>query len=65
MNTGYAECTSKTKISHLLCKDSLHLIGKTEEELHKHMQIVRTFCDGIHMEFGCDRCAEIVLKRGK
>jgi hypothetical protein len=29
------------------------------------METVRTFSDGIHMEFGLDRCADIVLKKGK
>ena len=29
------------------------------------MQVVRSFSDDIHMEFGVQRCAKIVLKRGK
>jgi len=29
------------------------------------MQVVRTFSDDISMEFGLDKCTEIVLKRGK
>jgi hypothetical protein len=41
------------------------LTGKTECELQKYMQIVRTFTDNIHMEFGLDKCAKIVLKKGK
>ena len=40
------------------------MIGKTEEELKK-MQVVRTFIVDIHMEFRLDKCAEIVLKRGR
>ena len=43
----------------------LKLIVKREEELQKEMQVVRTFSDDIHMEFGMDKCAKIVLKRGK
>jgi len=39
--------------------------GKRKEELHKEMQVLRTFSDDIHMEFGLDKCANIVLKRGK
>jgi hypothetical protein len=34
----------------------LKLISKTEEELQKQMQVVRTFSDDIHMEFGIDKC---------
>jgi hypothetical protein len=45
--------------------DDVKLTGKTEEELQKYMQIVRTFTDNIHMEFGLDNCAKIVLKKGK
>jgi hypothetical protein len=29
------------------------------------MKVVRTFSDTIHMEFGLDKCAKVVLKRGK
>jgi hypothetical protein len=42
----------------------LQLIGETQEELQKQMQVVRNFSDDIHMEFGLDKCAKIVLKRG-
>jgi hypothetical protein len=45
--------------------DNLKLIGKTEEELLKELQVVRTFSDDIHMEFGLHRSAKIVLKTGK
>jgi len=45
--------------------DDLKLIGKTEEELQKQMQEVRTFSDVIHIEFGHDKCAKTVLQRGK
>jgi hypothetical protein len=45
--------------------DDLPLIGETEEELQKHMKVVRIFTDDFHMEFGLDKCAKIVLKKGK
>jgi len=65
LNTGYEEHTTKTKASHLLYMDDLKLIGKTEDEIQKQMQVVRTFSDDIHIEFGHDNCAKIVLQRGK
>jgi hypothetical protein len=65
LNTGYEEHTTKTKVSHLLHMDDLKLIGKTGEELQKQMQRVRTYSDDIHMEFRLDKCANIVLKKGK
>jgi hypothetical protein len=45
--------------------DDLKLLGKSEEELKKQIQMVTTFSDGIHMEFGLDKCAKIVVKKGK
>jgi len=66
LNKGYEVHTTKTKASHLLDMDDLKVKkGKREEELHKEMQVFRTFSDDIHMEFGMDKCAKIVLKRGK
>jgi hypothetical protein len=59
MNTGYVEHTTKTKVSHLLYMDDLKLIGKTEEELQKQMQVVKTFSDNIHMGFGVDKCERL------
>jgi hypothetical protein len=65
LNTGYEEHTTKTKISHLLYMDDLKLIAKSEEELQTQIQIVKTFSDDIHMDFGLEKCAKITFKRGK
>ena len=43
----------------------MKLIGKLEEKLQREMKVVRTFSDDIQMEFGLNKCAKIVLKRGK
>jgi len=45
--------------------DDLKLIAKSEEELHKQIQTVKTFSDDIHMEFGLEKCAKIAFKRAK
>jgi hypothetical protein len=45
--------------------DDLKLIGKSEEELQKQIQTVKTFSDDIHMEFGLDKCAKIAFKTSK
>ena len=45
--------------------DNLKLIGNTEEEFQKEIQIVRTSSDDIHMEFGLDKCAKIAFKKRK
>jgi hypothetical protein len=65
LNEGHEEHTAKSKVSHLPYMDHLQLIGETEEELQKQMQVVRTFSDDIHKEFGLEKCAKILLKRGK
>jgi hypothetical protein len=43
--------------------DDLKLIGKSGEEFQKQMQIVTTFSDDIHIEFGLDICAMTILKK--
>jgi hypothetical protein len=45
--------------------DDLKLIDKSEEELQKQIQTVKTFSDDIRMEFGLDKCAKITFKRDK
>ena len=65
LNTGYEEQTTQTKISHLLYMDDLKLIAKSEEELQKQIQTVKTFSDDIHMEFGLDKCVKFTFKGGK
>ena len=54
-----------TKVSHVLYRDNLKLIGKTEKELQKQMQIVTIFSDDINREFGLDKCTKVVLKKNK
>ena len=43
----------------------LKLIAKSEEELQKQIQIVKTFNNDINMEFGLEKCAKVTFKRGK
>jgi hypothetical protein len=35
--------------------DDLKLIAKSEEELRKQVQTVKTFSDDIHIEFGLEK----------
>jgi hypothetical protein len=63
LNTGYEEHTIKTKISYVLYVNDLKLIGKSEDELQKQVQKVRTFSDDINMEFILNKCTEIVFKQ--
>ena len=45
--------------------DDLKLIAKSEEELQKEKQTVKTFSDDINMEFGLEKWAKITFKRDK
>ena len=65
LNTGYEEHIMKTKISHLLYVDDWKLIAKSEEELRKQIQTVKTFSDDIRMDFGPEKCAKNTFKKGK
>jgi hypothetical protein len=65
LNTGYEKHIAKTKISHLLYMDDSKLIAKSEEELRKQTQTVKTFSDDIHMDFGLEKSAKITIKKGK
>jgi len=62
LNTGYEEHTTNTKISHLLYTDDLKLIAKSEEEIQKQIQTVKTFSDDIHMEFGLENVLRLHLR---
>ena len=57
--------SNKEKINHLLFMDDLKLYAKNEKDLDSLVQTVRIFSDDIGMEFGIDKCAILVLKRGK
>jgi hypothetical protein len=45
--------------------DGLKLIAKSEKELRKQIQTVKTFSDDIHTDFGLQKCAKITFKKGK
>jgi hypothetical protein len=62
LNAGYEEHIKKAKVSHL---DDLKLVHNAEKDLQKQMQVVRTFSDNIHMEFGLQKRAKSVLKKVK
>lgn len=56
---------NKTKINHLLYMDYLKLYGKSKEDVETLMNTVRVLSDDIGMQFGIDKCAITVMKRGK
>ena len=43
----------------------MKLIDKSDYELRKQIQTVKTFSDDIHMDFGLEECAKIIFRKGK
>lgn len=62
---GYQLQEEKPAISHLLYMDDLKLYAKNEKELRDLLYVVKSFSDDIKMQFGLDKCAKVILKRGK
>ena len=56
---------SKEKVNHLLYMDDVKLFAKSRTELESLLTTVKVFSSDIRMEFGIDKCAVLVLKRGK
>ena len=55
----------KTKINHLFFMDDLKLYARSECQLDSLIQSVRILSNDIGMKFGIEKCAVLVIKRGK
>ena len=53
------------KITHLLFMDDLKLYTRSEKGLDSLVQTVRGFSEDIAMEFGTEKCAMLVMEKGK
>ena len=62
---GYQLSKKEGKITHLLFMDDLKLYGRNEEEINSLVHTVRVFTSDIRMDFGIEKCAMMVMKRGK
>ena len=59
----FSEC--KEKINHLLFMDDLKLCSQNEKGLDSLVQTVCVFSEDIGMEFGIEKCAMLVMEKGK
>ena len=59
------QVTGGEKINHLLNMDNLKLYAKNEQQVDSLVQSFRTFSEDSGMQFRKDKCALIILKRGK
>ena len=62
---AYEFSESKEKINHLLFMDDLKLYSRSEKGLDSLVQTVRVFSEHIGMEFGIEKCAMLVMEKGK
>ena len=62
---GYQLSKKEGKITHLLFMDDLKLYGRNEKEINSLVHTVRVFSSDIGMDFGIEKCAMMVMKRGK
>ena len=62
---AYEFSESKQKINHLLFMDDLKLYSRSEKGLDSLVQTVRVFSEDIGMEFGIEKCAMLVMEKGK
>ena len=62
---GYEFSESKEKINHLLFMDDLKLYSRSEKGLDSLVQTVRVFSEDIGMEFSIEKCAMLVMQKGK
>ena len=62
---AYEFSESKEKINYLLFMNDLKLYSRSEKRLDSLVQVVRVFSEDIGMEFGIEKCAMLVVEKGK
>ena len=64
--TGYGyQLDEQTKINHLFYVDYLKLYCTSDNQLKGLVNTVKMVSDDIRMEFGLDKCAKAISRRGK
>lgn len=62
---GYQLSKEEGKITRLLFMDDRKLYGSNEKEINSLVHTVRVFSSDIGIDFGIEKCAVMVMKRGK
>ena len=65
VKAAYEFSGSKEKINHLLFMDELKLYSRNEKGLDSLVQTVRGLSEDIGMEFGIEKCAMLLIEKGK
>ena len=63
--TGYKLNKSQEKINHLMYMDDIKLFAKNGKDLETPIQTGRIYNQDVGMEFGIEKCAMLVMKKGK
>ena len=62
---AYEFSESKERINHLLFMDDLKLYSRSEKGLDSLVRTVRVFSEDTGLEFGIEKCAMLVMEKGK
>ena len=62
---AYEFSESKEKINYLFFTDDLKLYSRSEKGLDSLVQTIRVLNEDIGMEFGIEKCAVLVMEKGK
>ena len=65
MKAPYEFSESKETINHLLFMNDLKLYSRSEKGLDSLVQTVHVLSEDIGMEFGIEKCAILVMEKGK
>ena len=65
VKAAYEFSESKEKINHPLFMDDLKLYSRSEKGLDSFVLIVRVSSEDLGMEFGIEKCAMLVMEKGK
>ena len=65
VSAGYGMSKGRCKINHLHFMDYLKLFSKNEREIQSLVQTMRIVSDDIGMKYGSDKCAVLIMKRGR
>ena len=62
---SYKFTKSSEKINHFMYMDDIKLFAKNEKELEILIQTIRIYSQDTGMEFGIEKCAKLIMRRGK
>ena len=65
VKAGYEFKGKQQRINHLLFMDDLKLYGKSEVQIDSLVKNIQLISTDIGMEFGIEKCAVLILKRGQ